>query len=91
MMGMEMMLKNMLGIDPEELKEQAILLKGQAETMIAGAEQRLTRLEMSIDAIGNNQVILHGMLNELLKRIPATPETPTLAIEDKSDGPESIN
>lgn len=95
MMGMEMMLKNVLGIDPEELKEQAIILKAQADQLVENAQQRLTGLEMRIDQIGKNQVILHAMLAELLTRIPAVestaPEMTTLAIEDKSDGDGKLN
>lgn len=93
MMGMDMMIKNVLGVDPEELKQQAMVLKEQAELLIGNAQERLTALEMRIDVIGKNQVAIYNTMQEILNRLPEkiAPVDTQLAIEEKNDDNGKLN
>jgi chaperonin cofactor prefoldin len=77
------------------MKEQVLLFKAQAEQLVAQGSERLTMLEMRIDTVGKNQVILHNMLAELLRRIPEPEgdkqDTPALTHDEDSSDAGRIN
>lgn len=89
MMGVEMMLKQMLGIDPEELKAQAAQLIAQGQDMAERLEQRITGIEMALQVVTRNQTQLCALLIQM-RDGTAPVETPALEHEEKSDG-NSVN
>lgn len=86
MMGMEMMLKQMLGIDPEELKAQAATLISQGQQMAQQMEQRITGIEMALQVISKNQNQLCALLIQMRDGTPPV-EPAAIEHEVKDDGP----
>ncbi len=87
MMGMEMMVKQMLGVDLDELKAHAAQLISQAQEMGVQMEHRITGIEMALQVISKNQNQLCALLIQM--RDGATPADKPAAIEheEKEDGP----
>lgn len=91
MMGMEMMIKNMLGIDPEELKEQAALLIGQAQETAQQINQRVMAIELMLATVAKNQNILYGEIKRLQEAAGITDDKPTPALTHEANNDDSGN
>lgn len=89
MSGMDMMLKNMLGIDPSELREQVEQFREKGEALAAHVNNKVESMDAKLTMIISNQQKMYQLMvaADLIK--PVDSETP--AIEAKNNGPVQLN
>ena len=82
-MGTNMMLKNLLGVDLDEIIKVIETLKPMAETALADARIMAESVDARMNAILENQRVILAALVEA--GIIKLPETPALTHEDDSN------
>lgn len=77
MSGMEMLFKQMLGVDPAEIRAQLEQYREQLPGMIESADLRIKALEFTVNNIDNNIKVLYRLLveSEVIKPVVNDPTT----------------